>query len=105
MHSDLEAIVSADEEARARVTLEEERRGRELASAREVCGAEIAARRKHATDALERELAAIRSEGDARVGELQRRQAQFLAALAEGAERRFEEAVSSYLRIVGEVAS
>ena len=54
---------------------------------------------------LERELEAIRSAGDARVAELQRQQSQFLVALAEGGERRFEEAVALYLRMVGEVAA
>lgn len=105
MHPDLEAIVSADEEARVRVTLEEERRERELFSARAARDASVAARRQEAVDALERELQAIRSAGDARVAELQRQQALFLAALAAGGERRFEEAVALYLRIVGEVAS
>ena len=105
MHPDLEAIVSADEEARARVSLEEERRERELSSARAARDAAIEARRKDAADALERELQAIRSAGDARVAELQRQHTQFLTALAEGGERRFEEAVALYLRIVGEVAS
>ena len=105
MHPDLEAIVSADEEARVRVTLEEERRERELSSARAARDASVAARRQEAADALERELQGIRSAGDARVDELQRQQALFLAALAEGGERRFEEGVALYLRIVGEVAS
>jgi hypothetical protein len=105
MHSDLEAIVSADEEARARVTLEEQRRERELSSARVTRDASLAARRKDAADALGRELQEIQSAGDARVAELQRQQSQFLTALAEGGERRFEEAVALYLRIVGEVAS
>jgi hypothetical protein len=105
MHSDLEAIVSADEEARARVALEEQRRERELSAARATRDASLAARRKDALDSLERELQAIRSGGDARVAEQQRQQSQFRTALADGGERRFEEAVALYLRLVGEVAS
>ena len=105
MHSDLEAIVSADEEVRARVTLEEERRERELSSARAARDASLETRRKDEADALERELRAIRSEGDARVAELQRQQSRFLTALAESGERKFEEAVAFYLRIIGEVTS
>lgn len=105
MHSVLEAIVSADEEARARMTLEEQRRERELSAARAARDASLAARRKEAADALERELQAIRSAGDARVAELQRQQSRFLSALAAGGERRFEEAVALYLRIVGEVSA
>lgn len=104
MHSDLELIVSADEEARARVALEEQRRERELTDARSERDAAIAARRKEATDALERELQVIRGDGDARVAELQRQQEQFGAALAEAGERKFDEAVALYLRIVCEVA-
>ena len=105
MHPDLEAIVSADEEARARVTLEEQRRERELSSARGARDAAIEAQRKDAANALERELHVIRCAGDARVAELQRQQTRFLTALAEGGERRFEEAVALYLRIVDEVTA
>lgn len=104
MHSDLELIVSADEEARARVALEEQRREREVTAARTKRDDAIAARRTEATAALERELQVIREDGDARVAELQRQQEQFRAALDEAGERKFDEAVALYLRIVCEVA-
>lgn len=103
MHPDLELVVSADEEARARVALAEQLHERDVTAARTECDAAIAARRKEATDALERELQVIREDGDARVAGLQRQQEQFRAALAAAGERRFEEAVALYLRIVCEV--
>jgi hypothetical protein len=104
MHSDLELIVSADEEARARVSLAEQRHEREVTAARSECDTAVAARRKEATDALERELQAIREDGDTRVAELQRQEEQFRATLAAAGERKFDEAVALYLRIVCEVA-
>jgi hypothetical protein len=105
MHSDLELIVSADEEARARVTLLEERRENELASARAARDAAIDAQRQQASDAFERELRVIGVDAEERVAELQRQQALYLMTLAEAGERRFEDAVALYLRIVCEVPS
>lgn len=104
MHPDLEVIVSADEEARSHVALVEERRERDLAAARAARDAAIEARRTAASDAMERALSAIRAEGDARVTELQRQQAQYLATLADVGERKFDDAVALYLRIVCEAA-
>ena len=105
MHADLERIVSADEEARSRVELAEQRRERELTAERAARDAAIDGRRREAQEALERELQAIRSEGDAQVAALQRRQEQYLAALTAAGERRFDEAVTLYRRIVCEVPS
>lgn len=105
MHPDLEVIVSADEEARSRVALAEERSGRELTSERAACDTAIEARRKEASDVLERELSAIRAEGDARIAGLRQQQAQYLASLAETGERRLDAAVAAYLRIVCEAAA
>jgi|SRR5581483_11728922 len=103
MHSDLELIVSADEEGRARVAEAEQRRQRDLTAARAERDKAIEARRKEAIDALERELQAIRAGGDARVAELQRQQEQYRAALAEAGRRKFDEAVKLYLKLVSEV--
>ena len=104
MHPDLEMIVSADEEARARVALAEQRHGRDVSAARTERDASMAARRKEAADALERELQVIRGDGDVRVAELQRQQEQYRSTLAAAGERKFDEAVALYLGIVGEVA-
>lgn len=105
MHSDLELIVSADEEARARVALAEQRHERETTAARTTRDTAIDTRRKDAADALERELELIRADGEARVAALQEQQTEYLRTLAEAGERKFDEAVKLYLRIVCEVAS
>ena len=104
MHPDLEVIVSADEEARSRVSFAEERSSRVLTAARAERDAAIEVRRKAASDALDGELQAIRAEADARVAELQQRQEQYLASLAEAGERRFDDAVEAYLHLVCEAA-
>lgn len=105
MHPDLELIVSADEEARARVALAEQRSGQEVAAARASRDAAIDARRAQALDALERELQRIRAEGDARVAALQEQQQEYLRSLSVAGDRKLDEAVAVYLRIVCEVAS
>ena len=105
MHPDLEVLVSADEEARSRVALAEQRRERELTAARGARDAALAARRQEATDALERELRTIAEAGDAREAELERQQKQYLDSLDEAGRRNFEDAVALYLRIVCEAAS
>ncbi|HEX7828593.1 MAG TPA: hypothetical protein VF787_03020 [Thermoanaerobaculia bacterium] len=105
MHSDLEAIVSADEEARSRVRLAEERSDRALADARASRDAAIDARRREVTSAFERELQSIHDACDARVAELQRQQAQYLASLAEAGVTKFDDAVAAYRRLVCEVTS
>jgi hypothetical protein len=105
MHPDLEMIVSADEEARSRLALAEQRREQQLSAERATREASIDARRNQASEALERELQKIRAEGDVRVAELQRQQEQYLASLAAVGERQFDEAVKLYLRIVCEAAS
>lgn len=105
MHPDLELIVSADEEARARVTLAEQRSEKEVAAARVSRDAAIEARRTEALDALERELQRIRADGDARVAALQEQQQEYLRSLAEAGDRKLDEAVAVYQRIVCEVGS
>lgn len=100
MHPDLDAIVAADEECRSRVKLAEQRRERDLASARAARDAAIARRTGAAHDTLDSELQAIRAEGEARFDEARNKQAQYLTALAEAGERKLEEAVQIYLRIV-----
>lgn len=105
MHADLERIVSADEEARSRVALAEQRRERELTAERAARDAAVDARRREAQEALEQDLQAIRSEGDGQVAALQRQQEEYRATLTAAGERRFDEAVALYRRIVCEVPS
>jgi len=104
MHPDLEAIVSADEEARSRVALAEGRRERDVLAARTAHDATIAAELKEASDALDREIQAIRADGDTRTGGLKKQQEQYLASLAAAGERKFDDAVALVLRMVCEVA-
>ncbi len=100
MHPDLEVIVSADEEARSRVTLAEQRRERALADACAARDSAIEARRSEVSAVFGAEVDAIRAEGEARVAELRRQQAQYLSSLTVAGEQKFEEAVALYLRIV-----
>jgi len=104
MHPDLEAIVSADEEACSRVALAGKRREHDALAARTARDATIDAHLKEESDALDRELDGIRAEGDARIGELKKQQEQYLASLAAAGERKFDDAVALVLRMVCEVA-
>ena len=105
MHPDLELIVSADEEARARLSEAEQRHEREVSAARGERNASIGARRKAASDALDRELQTIRADADARIASLRQQQEQYRAALAAAGEQKFDDAVALYQRIVCEVSS
>ena len=105
MHPDLESIVAADEEARARVAAAEDHRERRLAEGRAQREATVAAQCAAAEEALQGEIDALRAEGDKRVEEIRKRQAEHLHALAEAGERKFAEAVRAYQRIVTEVGS
>lgn len=100
MHPDLEAIVATDEECRSRLTLAESRRERDGIAASTTRDASIEKRRAAAANAVEQELAAIRSEGDTHLAEMRERQKQYLATLAKSAEERFAEAVELYVAIV-----
>jgi DNA anti-recombination protein RmuC len=104
MHSDLEAIVAADEEARSRIQLAETSRDRDLDAARAARDAAVEARRNAAQEALDHELRTIRDEGDRRLAELRAQQQAFLAAVSAAAETKFDEAVAAYVRIVGGAA-
>ncbi|HLJ73455.1 MAG TPA: hypothetical protein VKU62_02635 [Thermoanaerobaculia bacterium] len=100
MHPDLEAIVAADEECRSRVTLADSRRERDVSAARAKRDASIETRRAAALEALKRELAAIRSEGDQRLVEIREQQKVYLESLAKNGEAKFAAAVDKYLSIV-----
>jgi hypothetical protein len=105
VYSDLEDIVSADEEARARVALAERHRDREIAQARAAHDAAVAAREKAAAEELERQLNQIRDQSEARVAELAAQQKKYLQGLADAGAKNLEEAVALYTRIVCEVTS
>ena len=100
MHPDLEAIVAADEEGRARVHTAEERRDSTLAATRNECDAALVSRRAAAIAAVNDEVSAIEREGDARAAEARQRNEAYLRLLATAGEHAFDEAVEQYTRIV-----
>ena len=100
MHPDLEAIVAADEEGRARVSTAEQRRNSTLDAVRNACDASIEARRAAALDALNAEIARIEAGGRSAVDEARKRNQEYLRLLAAAGERAFEDAVDHYTAIV-----
>ena len=100
MHPDLEAVIAADEECRSRLTLAESHRDRDLADARARRDAAIGKRRAAALEAVERELADIRADGDARLKTITDQQREYLASLAKSGDEKFDTAVQTYLAIV-----
>ena len=100
MHPDLEAVVAADEEGRARLATAEQRRDAALTAARNESEAAVAGRRAAALAMLNDEIGAIRRDGDARAAEARARNAEYLRLLAAAGEDAIEEAVGQYTRIV-----
>jgi vacuolar-type H+-ATPase subunit H len=100
MRAELEAIVAADEEAWSRVSSADERAGRAVAAAREEVERQIADRKQNSEEVLDRELAAIRAEGEAAVGELRARGTAYGQTVAAAAAARLEEAARLYTRVV-----
>ena len=93
-------IVSADEEARSRVAFTEKRCAAELDAARREADALIALRRRMCADELQREIDAIRSEGDNAVEAIRARDDAFLSRAAANGEARLDEAAQLYARIL-----
>lgn len=100
MSSGLDAIVAADEEARARVTFAEKRLQRDIGTARADRQHEDAARHAAAEQALAAELAAIENETAVELDELRQAHETYLRALAAEGERNLEEAARTYAAIV-----
>jgi TolA-binding protein len=100
MRPELEAIVAADEEARSRLSSAEERARRDVTAVREEVERQIAGRREASAAALESELAAIRTEGERAVRELQAREEAYRQAVAAASDVRLEDAAQLFARIV-----
>jgi DNA anti-recombination protein RmuC len=100
MHPDLDAVVAADEECRSRLALVQSRRDRDLTAARSQRETTIEQKRAAALETLERELASIRVEGDARLTKIREQQQQYLDALSKIGDEKFDTAVQTYLAIV-----
>jgi len=100
MHPDLEAILAADEESRARLAFATSAAERRLEELRAAAAAAKQQRVAAAQEALAAELAAIRRDGDGRMDELKRAHDEQLRSLAEIGDRQFEIAVRTYIDIV-----
>jgi hypothetical protein len=100
MHPDLEAVIAADEEGRARIATAEARRDAALRDVRRDSDAALAARRSAAEAAVAAEIAAITREGEQRESEARRRNDEYLRLLAEAGERARAKAIEVYTRIV-----
>lgn len=100
MSSALEAIIAADEEARARVTFAERRLHRDVEGARAERQRDDDARRAPAEQELAAELAAIEAQSASEIEQSRRAHEEYLRALAAVGERELEEAARTYAAIV-----
>lgn len=100
MHPELEAILSADEESRARLQQAQTAARLRL----EAAGAERERRRRERHDAalrtLEEEVKSIIEQADRAIAERRRRRLLYLETRRLAAEKSFARAVEAYIRIV-----
>jgi vacuolar-type H+-ATPase subunit H len=100
VNAELESILAADEEARARVKFAEARRRREVEAARAECDRLLRERE----DAMQAELAAeisrIRETGEQELAAARRSHEQFLSALQRTGEQELERAARLWAHIV-----
>lgn len=102
--TELEAVIAADEESRARLAFAEQKRDGEIAAARAEHDRAADERRRTSCDELDTELAAIREETDGELAKLRQSQERYLTALAAAGERQLERAAELYAQIVGGIA-
>jgi hypothetical protein len=100
MHPDLESILSADEEARARVAAAERAARERLDGVRAETTARLDRRRRELEDALEREIAAILTEADREAAEIGRRRAAYVESHAASADALLDRAAETYAAIL-----
>ena len=100
MNADLETLVRADEEARARVDSAREDTRRLLAAARSRRDAVLRERKLQAEAELAREIEAIREEGARLVEERRRARAQVILARRAETEPLLERAAGAYAAIL-----
>jgi hypothetical protein len=100
VHRDLEAVLAADEESRARVDLAAKAAEQRELTARAAAAAEKSRLLADAEAAVASEVGAICGEGDARIEELTRARSGELHALASIGEEQFENAVRAFIDIV-----
>jgi hypothetical protein len=102
MNEELEGIVAADEEARARVLYAESRGAREISAAAAERDRVLRERRQDLEAQLERELREIAEAGDRELAAARAAHEQDRAALAESGTRELERAACLWARIVRE---
>ena len=100
MPDDLAQILAVDEECRSRVAFEEKRIERVRAEEDAERRRAIEHDERAAAEALERELATVRNEGDKRIAARRMAADEYLKRLAEAGEQRLEAAAQLYARIV-----
>jgi hypothetical protein len=98
MHADLEAIVSSDEAARARVDAAGTRAARQIETARAGIGAAREARRRGLEQEAAGEIAAILADADREAAAIRERRAVYEGAGSEA--RPIDRAVERFVRIV-----
>ncbi len=96
----LERIVLADEECVSRLDFATKRANRETEDARAAHEQALAVAKKDFADALDGEIAVIRSEGEARIRQTRSAQDAYVSRLAASAEERLEMAAERYARLV-----
>lgn len=100
MKPDLETLICADEEARARVDAAREDARRRLEAARSERDRHLEERRAHAEAMLVGEVGAIRAEGEKLVQERRRRREELLRMQRAEADGRLERATQAYEQIL-----
>ena len=102
MNEELERVVAADEEARARVSFAESRGAREVSAAAEERDRILGDRRKNLEAQLERELREIAEAGDREIAAARAAHEQDREALTGAGTRELERAARLWARIVRE---
>ena len=100
MHADLEAVLAADEESRARLALATSAADRRTSDARAAAQSDREQRLAAAEAKVAAEVDEIRRAGDERMAELKRAQDEQLRTLGGIGEAHFEDAVRVFIEIV-----
>jgi hypothetical protein len=100
VNPELDALVSADEDARVRLAAAEEAARAQVASVREALARERDERKRSLAEALERELEAIRETSARRLQERRIRREQYRAQRARAAESLLPVATDAFVRLV-----
>jgi hypothetical protein len=100
VNAELESIVAADEEGRARVKFAEARQQRDVDAARAECDRLLREREAAMEAELAAEIAQIRDAGEQELAAARRSHEQYLSALEQTGERELERAARMWAHIV-----